>query len=107
MLREIATDPFKGKFDADVARLVGAGRAIAGSIMGLVGKLNLAFSSLVTLAIETKWITDISSCLQDCDFHTNFSPQFSIKLTEDWSLSVRRSYSIRVTSLRVDQFILH
>lgn len=54
MLREIVTDLFKGKFDADVARLVGAGGAIAGSIMGLVGKLNLAFSSLVTLAIETK-----------------------------------------------------
>ena len=54
MLREIATDLFKGKFDADVARLVGSGGAIAGSIMSLVDKLNLAFSSLFTLAIETK-----------------------------------------------------
>ena len=82
MLREIAMDLFKGKFDADVARLVGSGGAIAGSIMGLAGKLNPAFSSLVTLAIETKSISNISSCLQDSDFDTNFSPQFSRKLTE-------------------------
>ena len=70
-------DLFKGKFDADVSKLFGAGGAIAGNIMGLVGKLNPAFSSLFKLAIETKSITNISSCLQDCDFDTNFSPQFS------------------------------
>ena len=100
-------DRFKGKSGAYTAVLAGSGGVFAGSVVSLIGKLNLVFSFLVALTVENKSTTNISSCLQDCDFDSDFISQFFIKLTEGWWLRGSLSYNKRITPLRVNQYILH
>ena len=72
---------FKEKFDVVDVGLVGI---IAGSVVTIIGKLNPSFSFLVALTVENRSTTNISSCLQDCDFDSDFISQFFVKLTEGW-----------------------
>ena len=77
-------DLLKGEFSNSITASVGLLTAVAGSAMAISGKSNPAFSFLVALTVENKSTTNVSSCLQDCDFDSDFISQFFITLTEAW-----------------------